>query len=142
MADILKPRNLRVRDSRFVNTKGRNTGVGENPTPLSVGYAYADESAVTDSKPKNTKYQNTHMEITIQYSLHNGHKVTETYEDIIALNKRISDITTSLDRTPSTHSGILTINEGHELRALKEARNDYMEVMYKLYPVRKSPYIG
>jgi hypothetical protein len=60
--------------------------------------------------------------IEIQFTLHNGEKVTSTFADHTAIVQRVAKLKESLANTPSTYTGTITLNEGHELRALEEFR--------------------
>ena len=59
----------------------------------------------------------THL---VSYSLHCGTKVTDTYASFTEVNQRIADLKQALANTPSTYSGTITLNQGHELAALEE----------------------
>jgi hypothetical protein len=56
----------------------------------------------------------------LTYSLHCGTKVNDTYASFTEINQRIADLKEALANTPSTYSGTITINQGHELAALED----------------------
>jgi len=60
--------------------------------------------------------------IVIQFTLHNGDKVSSTFADHTALVQRVAELKEALANTPSTYTGTITLNQGHELRALEEFR--------------------
>jgi hypothetical protein len=55
----------------------------------------------------------------VTFTCHFGQKVKKTFSDLSELDKQISYIKDKLDSTPSTATGVLTINYGHELQALE-----------------------
>ena len=56
---------------------------------------------------------------TIQFTLHCGQKIVSVYADLAHIENRIKELTEALKNTPPTFSGVITLNEGFELQALK-----------------------
>jgi len=55
----------------------------------------------------------------VTFTCHFGQKVKITFSDLSELDKQISFIKDRLNSTPSTATGVLTINDGHQLEALE-----------------------